>query len=51
MASPTRKLKVRRKLSRASSGKTRKNKANKLGTTAPDLKLDKPNANEKAQAK
>ena len=49
MASTTKKLKVRRKLRKAALGKNRKLLAKKLGTTAPNLPLNKPNANEKAQ--
>ena len=49
MASPTKKLKVRRAMAVANAGKKRKNAIRRNGTTAPNLKLDKPNANELAQ--
>ena len=49
MASPTKKLKVRRAMAIANAGKKRKNAIRRNGTTAPSLKLDKPNANELAQ--
>jgi hypothetical protein len=51
MASSTKKLKVRKRLKKASQGKARKNLLRKNGSTAPSLPLDKPNANELAQAK
>jgi hypothetical protein len=51
MASPTRRLKVRRRLAQTGAGKTRKNRVRREGSTAPNLKLNVPNANEKAQAK
>lgn len=51
MASATKKLKVRRKLRKASMGTARKNAARKYGTTQPNLPLNVPNANELAQAK
>jgi hypothetical protein len=50
MASPTKIVKVRRKLRRAAAGKRRKNNARNHGTTKKDLPLDKPNANEKKAA-
>lgn len=49
MASVTKKLKVRRGLAKARSGKARKNLLKRTGSTAPSLPLDKPNANELAQ--
>ena len=51
MGSPTKKHKTRRISKLAKMGKARKNKANADGTTAPNLALNKPNANETAQAK
>ncbi|MDD9949998.1 MAG: hypothetical protein OXT67_00385 [Zetaproteobacteria bacterium] len=48
MASPTKKLKVRRALAKASAAKGRKNKIRREGSTAPRLPLNMPNANEKA---
>lgn len=48
MASPTKKLKVRRALARASAAKGRKNRIRREGSTAPRLPLNVPNANEKA---
>lgn len=48
MASPTKKLKVRRKLAIAKAGKKRKNYNRKYGSTAPNLPLNMPNAQEKA---
>ena len=51
MASVTKKLKVRRKLRKATLGKSRKLLAKKFGTTAPNLPLNKPNAQEAALAK
>lgn len=51
MGSPTKKHKTRRVAKLAKAGSFRKNKNQRLGTTAPDLTLDKPNANEQAQAK
>ncbi len=49
MASPTRILKVRRALKIAAAGKVRKTRDRIYGSTAPNLPLDQPNANEKAQ--
>lgn len=49
MASPTRLLKVRRKLAQVNKAKVRKAHAKNHGTTQPNLPLDKPNANELAQ--
>lgn len=49
MASPTKKLKVRRKLRRLKAGRKAKNRCQRVGTTAKLLPLSKPNANEKAQ--
>jgi hypothetical protein len=51
MASPTRKLKVRKRLKNAKLGLKRKNHDRVHGSTAPNLPLDKPNANERAQKK
>ena len=48
MASPTKKLKVRRALKKASEAKRRKNKIRNHGSTAPNLPLNMPNAQEKA---
>ena len=48
MASSTKKLKVRRALALAGAGKARKNRIRRQGSTAPQLPLNKPNANEKA---
>lgn len=50
MASPTRKLKVRRKLSRAKQAKRRKNHDRNHGSTQKNLALTMPNANEKKHA-
>ena len=50
MASTTKKLKVRRKLRKIALGKVRKARAKKLGTTAPNLPLTKPNANENSDS-
>ena len=49
MASPTKVHKRRKVLKGLASGKWRKNRNANLGTTAPDLALTKPNANETAQ--
>lgn len=49
MGSPTKKHKTRRISKLAKMGKGRKNALNLHGTTAPDLPLNKPNANETAQ--
>ena len=49
MASTTKKLKVRRKIRKAALGKSRKLHAMKFGTTAPNLPLNMPNAQEAAQ--
>ena len=49
MASVTKKLKVRRKIRKAALGQTRKLYTAKFGTTAPNLPLNMPNANEAAQ--
>lgn len=51
MASCKKVLKVRRKLRNAKKGLKRKNRVRRLGTTAPNLPLDKPNAHEIAQQK
>lgn len=51
MASPTRVLKVRRRIKEALAGKARKNKVRTAGSTAANLPLIKPTANELAQAK
>ena len=50
MASPTRKLKVRRKLSKAKQAKRRKNHIRNYGSTEANLPLNVPNANERAKA-
>ena len=49
MGSPTKKHKTRRVAKAANQGKARKNLVRKTGTTAPNLPLVKPNANELAQ--
>lgn len=49
MASPTRILKVRRTLAKVNGGTRRKKHDHLHGSTAPDLPLNQPNANEKAQ--
>lgn len=51
MASCTRVLKARRAMSKRRRGKERKNAARREGTTVKNLPLDKPTANELAQAK
>lgn len=52
MTSPTAKHKTRRVAKLVRMGKSRKNKLSREGSTAPNLSLDKPNANElKQQAK
>ncbi len=51
MASPTRRLKVRRKLAQVGAGKSRKNRIRRQGSTEANLPLNVPNANETAQAK
>jgi len=51
MASPTKKLKVRRLLKKASKGKIRKRLDRNSGSTKKRLPLDQPNANELAQKK
>ncbi len=54
MTSPTAKHRYRTEHKLIKAGRKRKNLANKKGTTAPNLSLDKPNANElkqKAKAK
>jgi hypothetical protein len=48
MASATKKLKVRRLLSKASQAKRRKNKLRREGSTPKNLPLNMPNANESA---
>ena len=48
MASATRKLKVRRALSKAKAGSQRKKHVKINGSTAPSLPLNMPNAHEKA---
>ncbi len=48
MASPTKKSKVCRARNKARAGKKRKNKLRIVGSTKPSLKLNMPNANEKA---
>lgn len=49
MTSPTAKHKTRRVAKLARMGKGRKNQLEREGSTAPNLKLDRPNANEVAQ--
>lgn len=51
MASKTRKLTNIRERKVAKFGADRKNKLRAHGSTAPNLPLNKPNANEQAQAK
>lgn len=51
MASPTKRHKVRKALTKARAGKKRKSHERNHGSTAPNLALDKPNENELAQAK
>lgn len=48
MASPTKKVKIRRKLRQAALGKRRKNAAAQHGTTQRNLPLDQPNAFERS---
>ena len=50
MASKTRKLTNIRERKAAKNGSARKNALRRKGTTSPSLPLNKPNANEKAQA-
>ena len=50
MASCTKKLKARRKINAAKAGKKRKNQLANHGSTKPNLPLNAPNANERAQA-
>ena len=50
MASKTRKTTNVREKKVAKAGATRKNDLRRKGTTAANLPLNKPNANEKAQA-
>jgi hypothetical protein len=50
MASPTKKHKTRRTAKLLNQGQWRKNKLRREGSTAPNLPLTKPNANELAQA-
>lgn len=49
MASRTQVTDTRRAMKVASRGRSRKNALRNRGSTAPDLALDKPNANEIAQ--
>jgi hypothetical protein len=49
MASPTKKVKVRRIMNKARAGKARKNADANFGSTAKRLPLNMPNANERAQ--
>lgn len=49
MTSPTAKHKTRKRLKAAALGKYRKSVVRNHGTTAPNLPLDKPNANELKQ--
>lgn len=46
MASPTKKVTIVRARKVATQGAARKNKLRRDGTTAPNLPLNKPNANE-----
>ncbi len=48
MASPTKKVKVRRKINNARRARVRKNWDRTHGSTAKDLPLNRPNANERA---
>ena len=50
MASPTKKHKSRSAIKSAAAGKARKNELRRKGSTAPNLPLNKPNANELKQA-
>ena len=49
MGSKAKKTKTRRALTKASRGRKRKNSIRQSGTTPPNLALNVPNANEKAQ--
>jgi hypothetical protein len=51
MASPTRVSKARRRIKKAGRGKFRKNLLARTGTTAKNLPLNVPNANEQKQKK
>lgn len=51
MASCTRVTKARRHLRKLKAAKKRKNAVANAGSTLPNLTLNKPNDNEKAQAK
>ena len=51
MASPTKKSKIRRRMKKAKMGSKRKNLEQRRGTTGPNLPLNMPNANERAQTK
>lgn len=51
MASPTKRTKVRKALTKAKQGKKRKNKLANVGSTAKNLPLNAPNANEQKQIK
>jgi len=51
MTSPTDKHRKRSEAKLIKAGKARKNKIRRLGTTAPSLPLNKPNAFEKSQKK
>ena len=51
MGSPTKKSETRRAIRKAKTARKRKNQARKHGTTANNLPLDRPNANERAQNK
>lgn len=50
MASNTRKVTNVREAKVAKQGKANKNKIRRIGTTAPNLPLNKPNASERAHA-
>lgn len=49
MASPTKKKKVRKLIKKARAGRRRKNAERLHGSTQPNLPLNSPNANERAQ--
>ena len=49
MASKTKKTENVREKKAAKTGKATKNKVRRVGTTAPNLPLNMPNAHEKAQ--
>jgi hypothetical protein len=49
MASPTKKVTIVRERKKVKAGAARKNEIRRNGTTAANLPLNMPNANEKAQ--